>query len=283
LDRVTLLARSGALRLPNNYSPANALKLAWLMLMQTVNAQEQPVLDNCSRVSIANALLEMCIQGLNPMKKQCYFIAYGNQLTMQRSYQGSMAVAKRCAPVLSIHAQVIYEMDIFEYSVDVTTGRKKVTKHDQKMENIDLNKIKGAYAIAVFEDETTDMEVMNITQIRKAWQQGKGGGNTGAHQNFTDEMCKKTVIGRVCKTIINNSNDADLFANGDEHQLPENANATVIEEIKSNSNIEELNLDEVPQEVAVPAVESAKPTPAAAATASATLFPESGKEKGAPF
>jgi recombination protein RecT len=38
------------------------------------------VLQACTRDSIANALLDMAVQGLNPAKKQGYFIAYGKQL-----------------------------------------------------------------------------------------------------------------------------------------------------------------------------------------------------------
>lgn len=242
LNRIKIFTQTGALKLPENYSAPNSLKLAWLMLQQTVNKAKVPVLDVCKKESIANALLEMCIQGLNPMKKQCYFVAYGDKLTMQRSYQGSIAVAKRVSTTQSVHAQVIYTNDVFEYTVDTGSGRKTVTKHEQKMENIDLNKIRGAYAIAVFEDGTSNMEVMNILQIKKAWAQGFGGGNTDAHQNFTDEMCKKTVINRLCKGIINDSDDSALFKNSDQDGETETVEATVIEEIKENANLTELDI-----------------------------------------
>lgn len=114
LNKVNMFAKTGALKLPENYSAANALKFAWLMLSQTVDKDKRPVLQTCSKESVANAFLEMCIQGLNPMKKQCYFIAYGGKLEMQRSYQGSIAVAKRVGNVKSVHANVIYEGDVFE-------------------------------------------------------------------------------------------------------------------------------------------------------------------------
>lgn len=246
LTRLSTFTNTGSVKLPANYIPGNSLKLAWLMLLQTETTNKQPVLNACTEESIANALLEMCLQGLNPMKNQCYFIAYGNKLEMQRSYQGSMAVAKQVAPVLSIRALVIYEGDIFEYSVDHTTGLRHVTKHEQVMENIDINKIRGAYAIATFSDGTDDMEVMTKHQIQLAWKQGFGGGNTKAHQNFTDEMCKKTVIGRLCKSIINNSDDSALFNNEDIFDVTtENAEATIVtNDIKANANVIEIGLEE---------------------------------------
>jgi len=81
----------GELDLPPNYSPENAMKSAWLILQNTFDKNKKPVLHACTKDSIANSLLDMIVQGLNPAKKQCYFIAYGNQLVCQRSYFGTMA------------------------------------------------------------------------------------------------------------------------------------------------------------------------------------------------
>ena len=87
------------------------------------------------------------------------------------------------------------------------------------------------------------MEVMTLLQIKTAWKQGYGGGNTKAHQNFTDEMCKKTVIGRLCKSIINNSDDSALFNEG-EVEFTQDTTAVVIDEIKDNANLTEISLEE---------------------------------------
>ncbi|WP_243124300.1 recombinase RecT [Clostridium sp. AWRP] len=35
------------------------------------------------------------MQGLTPAKKQCYFVVYGKQLQLMRSYMGTAAVTKR--------------------------------------------------------------------------------------------------------------------------------------------------------------------------------------------
>ncbi len=82
----------GSLQLPANYSVENALKSAALSLPTVKNFQ------NCTQEAIKSALLSMCVQGLNPDKKQCYFIAYGETLACQRSYLGDVAVAKRVDP-----------------------------------------------------------------------------------------------------------------------------------------------------------------------------------------
>jgi len=49
------------LLLPDDYSIENALKSAWLILQETVDKDKKPVLEVCSRASIANGLLDMAV------------------------------------------------------------------------------------------------------------------------------------------------------------------------------------------------------------------------------
>ena len=95
LRRVNSLEQSNAIKMPNGYSPGNALKSAWLKLQTVQDRNKQPALQVCTRTSIINALFDMCIQGLSPAKNQCYFIVRGNALTLMRSYFGTCAVLKR--------------------------------------------------------------------------------------------------------------------------------------------------------------------------------------------
>lgn len=200
------------LQLPANYAVDNAMKAAWLVLQETEDKNHNKALEVCTKESIANSLLDMVLQGLSVHKKQGYFLVYGNQLSFQRSYFGTVALAKRTGEIKKEPvANVIYEEDEFVYTIDPVTGLKSIVKHDQKIENINSAKIKAAYCILQKEDGTRELEIMTIDQIRKAWAQGATKGNSPAHQNFTDEMCKKTVIGRACKMIINSSDDAWLY------------------------------------------------------------------------
>ncbi len=196
------------LAFPSNYSVSNALNSAYLILQETLDSQKQPVLKSCSRQSIAATLIDMTVQGLNPVKKQCYFVAMGGKLKLMRSYQGTMAVAKRCG-VKNINAEVIYDGDIFKYHIE--NGVKYIDEHEQDFLNIDTSKIKGAYAVLNLEDGSTYTEIMNINQIKKAWSKGYGyKDGQGVHGDFADQMAKKTVISRACKNIINSSDDANL-------------------------------------------------------------------------
>jgi len=213
MKRVESFTADGGLVLPKSYSVGNNLKSAWLILQEAVDRNNKPVLEVCTKASIANALFDMVLQGLSVSKAQGYFIAYGNKLEFQRSYFGTVALAKRVGGGIKREpvANVIYEGDKFVYTIDPKTGLFQIIEHDQKIENIDDAKIKAAYAITTFEDGRTEVTIMTIDQIKKAWNQGATKGQSPAHKNFPAEMCKKTVIGRACKMVINSSDDAWLY------------------------------------------------------------------------
>lgn len=242
LTRVNQFRQLGQITLPKDYDPGNALKSAWLLLLETKDKEEKPVLEVCSKESIANALFEMVITGLSPMKKQCSFIAYGKKLICQREYPGTIALAKRFGGVRDITSNVIYQGDEFIYQIDPTTGRKTVEKHIQNFGNINDTKILGAYATLILENGSTEMEVMNYEQIKKSWMQGANKGNSPAHRNFPGEMCRKSVIYRACKTRINSSDDSPLGLL--ESEIDPNLKQSE-EEIRENANTEDINFEEI--------------------------------------
>lgn len=212
LSRIEQFQKDGSMILPKNYSVENHMKSAWLALQEVEDKEHHKALQICTKESIANSLLDMVLQGLSVSKKQGYFIVYGNKLIFQRSYFGTIALAKRTGGIVSEPvANVIYDGDDFQYEIDPKTAKVAIVKHSQKLENIDNSKIKGAYALVTLADGTTQVTIMSMQQIRAAWGQGATKGNSPAHKNFAEEMAKKTVIGRACKAIINSSDDAWLY------------------------------------------------------------------------
>jgi len=231
------------LNLPVNYSVSNALQSAWLILQETFH-NEKPVLSSCTKISIYNTLYDMVIQGLNPVKDQCYFIPYGNRLTCTKSYFGTMVVAKTVDPTIAdIVAEVVYEDDTLKYRIE--RGNKIITEHEQQLENVDKKKIKAAYAMVINQDGSIrTTEIMTMEQIKQSWKQSKikpidEKGNVkeeSTHGKFTAEMCKRTVINKLCKPIINSSNDAILLKSVHrseeievEQDIAENANQEFID------------------------------------------------------
>jgi len=202
--KITELEEQGGLDLPPKYSPANALKSAWLIF------QDNTDLMKCTDASKANALLDMVIQGLSPSKSQCYFIPYGATAKLQRSYLGNVAVAKRLTDIKDVTAQAIFQGDDVDYIIK--DGIKEITKHEQKFQDIKVANVVGAYAIAFRPENKKVAEIMTIDQIKEAWNQGAMKGKSGAHTRFTDEMAKKTVINRLIKPFLDTSDDSGLLA-----------------------------------------------------------------------
>ena len=274
-NKVQELIKNKELTLPNDYMPHNAMKSAWLKLQDTKNKNGKPVLEVCTKNSTANALLDMVLQGLNPSKNQCYFVAYGNNLTLMRSYFGTVVAAKNAVPEIhDISFQVIYEDDDFEY--EIRKGKKYVLKHIQAFDHIDIAKIKGAYCqIYNKEEKLLHCELMNMNQIKQVWQQGKftdksnpidakGNIKVGTtHKKFTDQMVLKSVINRACKYLINNSTDKSRVAEAYNRTLenefveiePEEKPKRKIsleepeEEVEQIDTIEELDMEEEVEKV----------------------------------
>jgi len=248
LNRIKVMETEG-LTIPQSYSAVNALKSAWLMLQNTLDKDKKPVLQTCSKESVANTLLDMVIQGLSPAKKQCYFIAYGGQLQLSRSYLGTIAVTKRLSGIEDVFANIIFEGDEFEYTINLKTGLKEIVKHEQKFDNIDPAKMRGAYAVILRNNKPAFVEIMNIAQIKKAWNQGFAKGQ-GAHVNFGDEMAKKTVINRACKIFYNTSDDSDVLMESinrtqDIEGIPDASFDILKDEISDKANKEELKITPV--------------------------------------
>lgn len=255
LNRVKELEKENNLQFPANFSYANALKSAWLILQETNDRTGKPVLQSCSKESIANTLLNMVIQGLSPAKKQCYFVAFGGKLQLMRSYMGTIAVTKRLRGVKDVKAYCIYEGDEFETEFDLDTYTLRISKFNPKIENIDNNKLVGAFAVIVGEEGPLHIEIMNMVQIRKAWNQGAAKGNSGAHNNFSEEMAKKTVINRACKLFANTSDDSDVLIESfndvetvddesmDKTNIVNDVQYEVKNEIKENANSKHIDIE----------------------------------------
>lgn len=247
--KVASMQKEG-LALPASYSPANALKSAFFAMTNSSNGN---LLEKGTKESIANALLDMVVQGVSPAKNQCYFIPYGNNIKLTRSYFGTQAILKRQKEVEDIWATVIYEGDEFE--VDNVNGREVLQKHKTSFLNRD-NPIIGAYCIIKKNDGELVLTVMTKKEIDKSWSKAK---TKNVQNDFPQEMAKRTVINRAAKAFINTSDDSDLLikafndTTSNEYQDErERKEAEIIEEIEENANSEILD----PK----PPVEEKKPT-----------------------
>lgn len=257
-NKLNALKQEGLVIAPS-YSPSNALKSAFFALTSGPNGN---LLEKSAPDSVANALLNMVVQGLNPSKNQCYFIPYGNKVNLMRSYFGTQKVIKSLPEVEDIWANVIYEGD--EFDMGIVNGREKLLKHETKFTNRD-NPIIGAYAIIKTNDGEEILTVMTKKEIDKAWSKAK---TSNVQKDFPQEMAKRTVINRAAKAYINTSDDTGLLTQAYNETLSnEYENETdrkikdVTQEVESETATVVLDIPKIEHTVVIePEVEETKVT-----------------------
>ena len=187
-------------------------------------------MEVCSQNSIARALLDMVIQGLDVGQKQCYFIVRGNELTLLRSYFGAQTVLRRIEGVKDVWATVVYEGDKIE--VSVIDGKRVVTNHDTDFGNED-NPIIGAYAVVELQDGTKNYTIMTKKEIDECWKKSSSTQHT-VHKEYPQEMAKRTVLNRACKNYVNTDTKNSTLAKS---IIETTANEYDVEEINEPENL----------------------------------------------
>lgn len=243
--------QAGQLTMPKDYSVENAIKSAYLTLLGVKDKNGKNALEVCEKRSIANALTDMVIQGLSPAKKQCYFIARGSELTMMRSYFGSQTALKRLPNIKDVYAYCIYKGDTIE--TGFVDGKEVVTKHDTKFENRD-NEIVGAYAIIEKNDGEKVYTIMTKKEIDACWSKSSSRDHN-VHNEFPQEMTKRTVINRACKNYINTCTDDDVLVGAfnrtteneydNEVRIQKDERTIDVVEVDVVEPSEEVNIDDV--------------------------------------
>lgn len=191
----------------SDYNVGNAINSAMLVIQDTKDKNLRPVLEVCTQASIGKCVLDMVIQGLQPVKKQCYFIAYADQLTLFRGYFGTVAALKRAMPeVAEVKANPLYEGQTVIYD---TTPFGETYVHHTEGNPLEYKKnpiIGGYCTIYGHNNEILATEIMTWDQIQTSWKQSRNyKADGGVHQKFPEEMARRTLVSRACKFLLNTS------------------------------------------------------------------------------
>ncbi len=259
LSRVNDLVQAGGLTIAPDFNAANALRSAYLVLSDMRDAKTGvPVLQVVKKESVMNALFKMCVEGLNVAKQQAVFIQYGDKIHLQRQYQGNIMLARRYGNLKDIYAGTIYEGDVFEYEINPMNAMKRIVKHEQKFENINEDHIKAVYAVSVFNDGSTNLDIMTWAQVQASWRQSQSKGESPAHKNFKSVMAQKTIINRALKLLIATSDDSVLMQN--DNGLPMEPSKLIEEPVQYATDVEPevIDIPEEPQVVEPPKADPLK-------------------------
>lgn len=259
ITRVNSLCEVG-FKMPADYQYVNAIKASMLVLQELKDKNGKPALEVCTQASIASALFEMAVKGLDASRKTCYFIVRGDKLCMNESYFGKALQVKRIYPNFDPRPVVIHEGDEFVYEIDPKNGCKKLVKHTQSIENLDKDFI-GAYMYIPTADGGQDLYIMSKKQILTAWSKSSSREQT-THKQFSEKMVGKTLVNSGCNMIINSTPDLAYASNGNDDNeenvdvKSQNAIEAEYEEIQESTETIDTETGEVLQPETKPKEES---------------------------
>lgn len=201
-----------AAALPKHMSADRMARVA----LTTIN--KTPKLAQCTQESFFAALMTCSQLGLEPDGRLAHLIPYGNQCQLIVDYKGLVDLAYRSKQVLSIHADVIYEGDEFEY--DLGQVRKHTPwwcRRDKDRPESQGARI-GAYCIVRMIDAEKH-EVMSVDDVDAIKKRSKSS-SSGPWVTDYNEMAKKTVFKRASKWIPFSPEIRDgIVADEDEYEV----------------------------------------------------------------
>lgn len=174
----------------------------------TVLQDGQSDYSKCDPRSVVRTLLKGSYLNLDFFNGECYAIPYGNSCQFQTDYKGEIKLCKKYSsnPIKDIYAKVVREGDMFEEVIE--NGNQSI---NFKPKSFNDREIIGAFAICLYRDGSMIYDTMSKAEIehtRKTFSKQASG---KAWTNSYGEMCKKTVLRRLCKLIDLNFDTAEAM------------------------------------------------------------------------
>lgn len=160
--------------------------------------------SKCDPKTVIRTLLRGAYLGIDFFNQECYAIPYGIDCQFRYDYKGRIKVAKRYSstPIKDIYAKLVREGDEFTETIDngiQTVSFKPIVFND--------GNIIGAFAVCLYQDGSMKYETMSRADIEHTKEVYSN--NSKAWKDSFGEMCKKTVIHRLCKLIDLNFDTAE--------------------------------------------------------------------------
>jgi recombination protein RecT len=182
------------------------------------SAQKSPDLLKCTLPSVYKSMLLAAQAGLMPdgITQQAHLIPRENrrdgtfECNLQVGYKGYLTLVRRSGEVTVVKGALAREGDEFR----VLAGTEDRLEHVPLMSPLDADgnprPITHAYAIAKFKNGQVDFDVMSVEEI-EALKVRSGVYENGPWATDYGEMCKKTVMRRLCKRLPQSEDAARLL------------------------------------------------------------------------
>lgn len=166
--------------------------------------RKNPKLLKANQSSLAGAIMTCAQLGLEPGPlQQIHLVPFYNKKTGTHDitpiigFQGLADLAMRGGKVLSVRARVVYDGDAFSYDEGLHPKLEHEPSHSAERSDDDIT---HAYAIAEMERGNPRFEVMFRKEIEAIRKRSRAG-TSGPWVTDYAEMCKKTVLRRLLKTL----------------------------------------------------------------------------------
>ena len=159
---------------------------------------ETPQLAKINPAMTIQGLLKGAYLGLDFLNRECYLIPYGNTVQFQTDYKGEIKFTKKYSirKIKDIYAKVVRDGD--EFVEEIIDGKPSI---DFKPKPFNNGEIVGAFAVVLYIDGGMAYETMSKDDINGVRNNYSKASQSKAWKNSYDEMCKKTVLRRLCKHI----------------------------------------------------------------------------------
>jgi recombination protein RecT len=180
---------------------ASRIKPETLVRLAVFEFSQNEWLRRCTPESIYAALILSAQLGLEPsgIKGEAYLVPYKGKCTLIPGWRGLVKLALRSKAVKSLYSHVVYEADEFR----VWLGSDPKVEHRPEL-NGQRGAIVAAYAVAIMENGSLDIEVMTIEELEKIREmaaKGRGGKDGPAYQDWEDQMYRKAPLRRLAKRL----------------------------------------------------------------------------------
>lgn len=166
-----------------------------LMRMALMSISKTPKLQECTPESLFMAVCDAAALGLDcgGSLGSAYLVPYKEKCTLIVGYRGMVQLCRQSGDIATVEARVVYEGDEFNYEF----GIQPVFRHRPCGRT---SSVQAAWAMAKFKDKNYQLEVMSRDEIEKIRGRSKAA-QSGPWITDYAEMCKKTVVRRLCKML----------------------------------------------------------------------------------
>ena len=189
-QQLTAMAPELAKVLPDHVTPEKFERVTLTAL------QRSPDLLACDRKSLFESVMQCAQDGLIPDGREAALTKFGQKVAYMPMVAGILKKDRQSGELATITAQMVYQMDEFDYWID---DEGEHLKHKPEMIR-EAGEPLAVYAMARTKDGGVYIEVLRMAEVQKIRSVSRGA-NNGPWAQWADQMAKKSAIRRLAKRL----------------------------------------------------------------------------------